>query len=64
LWFSFDDDGIANEGRKSAHTEDRMQEVKRLLVVQKDNDGNDVLDEVAECSVMAGEIARAVIKVR
>ncbi|TFK43453.1 hypothetical protein BDQ12DRAFT_675011 [Crucibulum laeve] len=64
LWFSFDEDGIS-EGLKRPHNEDRTQEVKRVLISQKENDGRaqDALDEVEECSNMAGDIARAVVKV-
>jgi hypothetical protein len=66
LWFSFDEDGMG-EALKSPTTqsEDRMQEVKRVLVFQKglDSEGQDALGEVAECPIMAGEVSRAVVKV-
>ncbi|KAF8913994.1 hypothetical protein CPB84DRAFT_1758102 [Gymnopilus junonius] len=64
IWFSFDEDGIG-EGLKVPQKGDRMQEVKRIIISRKDLDGkiHDVLDEVNECSAMAGELARAVIKV-
>lgn len=63
LWFSFEEDGIG-EGLKGAQLEDRMQEVKRVLISQKGNDGKDqdALDEVAESSIMAGDIRQAVVK--
>ncbi|ESK96066.1 hypothetical protein Moror_7411 [Moniliophthora roreri MCA 2997] len=64
LWFSFDEDGIG-EGRKGAQSaEDRMQEVKRVLISQKgmDKEG-DALGEVMECSVMNGDVSLALVKV-
>lgn len=63
LWFSFEEDGIG-EGLKGAQLEDRMQEVKRVLISQKGNDGKDqdALDELAESSIMAGDIRQAVVK--
>jgi hypothetical protein len=64
--FSFEED-VMSDGLKSGakHSEDRMQEVKRVIVCQKGVDGQerDVLDEVAECPVMFGDVARAVVKV-
>ncbi|PCH41096.1 UPF0183-domain-containing protein [Wolfiporia cocos MD-104 SS10] len=64
--FSFEEDG-RNDGLKSPtlHTEDRMQEVKRVIVTQKNAPGEvrDALGEVTECSAMDGEIKRAVVKV-
>ncbi|KAF9569298.1 UPF0183-domain-containing protein [Agrocybe pediades] len=64
VWFSFDEDRIA-EGLKVPHTEDRTQEVKRIIISQIDTEGKEhgALDEVEECSAMAGELMRAVIKV-
>jgi len=43
----------------------RMQEVKRVLVSQKNNDGmvQDALDEVSELPVMSGDLKLAVAKV-
>ncbi|KAF8639981.1 hypothetical protein AX17_001227 [Amanita inopinata Kibby_2008] len=38
-----------------------MQEVKRVIVTQRDD--QDALEEVRECSVMNGDIARAVVKI-
>ncbi|GLB33908.1 putative uncharacterised protein family (UPF0183) protein [Lyophyllum shimeji] len=64
LWFSFEEDGIG-EGVKGTHSEDRMQEVKRVFISQKGNDGRsqDALEEVFETPVMAGDIRQAVVKV-
>ncbi|KAF9464456.1 hypothetical protein BDZ94DRAFT_1354305 [Collybia nuda] len=64
LWFSFEEDGIG-EGLKGAQTEDRRQEVKRVLISQKGSDvqDQDALDEVAECSTMTGDIRQAIVKV-
>ncbi|KAF8165255.1 hypothetical protein B0H34DRAFT_688473 [Crassisporium funariophilum] len=64
IWFSFDEDAIA-EGMKAPHAGDRMQEVKRILISQIAPEGQviDALDEVNENPVMAGDLARAVVKV-
>ncbi|KIJ99374.1 hypothetical protein K443DRAFT_133084 [Laccaria amethystina LaAM-08-1] len=64
LWFSFEEEGMT-EGLKGSATDGRMQEVKRILISQKGNDGKgqDALDEVAECSAMAGDVASVVVKV-
>ncbi|KAF8663497.1 hypothetical protein AX16_001065 [Volvariella volvacea WC 439] len=64
LWFSFEEDGMS-EALKGPHTEDKLQEVKRVLISQKDNDGKnvDALDEVAECPVMYGDLAHATAKI-
>jgi hypothetical protein len=65
VWFSFEEDGLT-EGLKgaAAQAEDRMQEVKRVLVSQKGCDGQerDALDEVMECDSMLGDVSRAVVK--
>ncbi|KAJ4478225.1 hypothetical protein J3R30DRAFT_3657513 [Lentinula aciculospora] len=63
-WFSFEEDGIG-EGRKGVHHEDRSQEVKRVLISQKEVDTGqgDALGEVAECPVMNGDISSAILKV-
>jgi hypothetical protein len=66
IWFSFDDD-IIGEGIKAAHAGDRTQEVKRIIISQIEQEPpnviHDALDEVHECASMAGELARAVVKV-
>ncbi|EGO01868.1 hypothetical protein SERLA73DRAFT_177420 [Serpula lacrymans var. lacrymans S7.3] len=66
LWFSFEEDAIG-EGFKGAspHPDDRKQEVRRIFVSQKSHDGEerDALDEVTECSIMDGDVVRAVVKV-
>jgi Uncharacterised protein family (UPF0183) len=64
LWFGFEEDGMG-EGLKGTRSEDRMQEVKRVLISQKGNDGKDqdALDEVDECPILYGDIRQAVLKV-
>ncbi|TFK55961.1 UPF0183-domain-containing protein [Heliocybe sulcata] len=67
VWFSFEEDRIG-EGIKASgpgHTEDRMQEVKRIIVSQKGPEGDerDALEEVLECPIMHDDIARAIVKV-
>lgn len=64
LWFGFEEDGIV-EGVKGTRSEDRVQEVKRVLISQKGNNGNvqDALDEVDECPMMYGDIRQAIVKV-
>lgn len=58
LCFSFNDDGIAD----LAQTEGRGQEVKRVIITQRDE--QDVIDvEMSECPPMNGDIARAVARV-
>ncbi|TFY83947.1 hypothetical protein EWM64_g70 [Hericium alpestre] len=66
VWFSFEDEGLS-DGLKAAASpsEDRMQQVKRVLISQIGFDGGqrDALDEVDECPVMHGELAEAIAKV-
>ncbi|KZT20389.1 UPF0183-domain-containing protein [Neolentinus lepideus HHB14362 ss-1] len=67
VWFSFEEDRIG-EGIKASspgHVEDRMQEVKRVIVSQKGPEGDerDALDEVLESSSMHSDIAKAIVKV-
>lgn len=64
VWFSFEEDGMG-DGLKGMQTEDRMQEVKRVIVSQKERDGEDrdALGEPAECPAMDGDISRAIVKV-
>jgi hypothetical protein len=72
IWFAFDDDGRSEPrpiGSKStphaASGKDRDQDVKRIVICEKEFAGNDgdALDEVRECAVMNGDVARAVVKV-
>ncbi|KAG6854821.1 hypothetical protein C0991_012011 [Blastosporella zonata] len=64
LWFSFEEDAMG-EGVKTGLGADRTQEVKRVLISQKENNGKsqDALEEVGEVPVMAGDIRQAVVKV-
>ncbi|KAJ2930243.1 hypothetical protein H1R20_g6920, partial [Candolleomyces eurysporus] len=64
LWFSFEDDSIA-EGIKGTPAVDREQEVKRVFISQKGNDGKgeDALGEVKECAAMEGDVSRAIVKI-
>lgn len=65
-WFSFDEDGRGESLKSpSPHPEDKMQEVKRVIVSQTNVDDvpEDVLSEVRECDVMHGDIEQAIIKV-
>ena len=65
--FSFEDDTIGDSLKAVVkHSEDRSQEVKKVIINQKRADGEDrdALDEITECPTMYGEIARAVVKVR
>lgn len=63
LWFSFEEDGGNINHGKGNQQEDRMQEVKRVLISQKELEGGDALDEVVECPVMDGDVSLAVVKV-
>lgn len=64
--FTFDEDGLS-DGLKgtTSRPEARMQEVKKVIITQKNTDGEvrDALDEVVECPSMFGEVRRAVVKV-
>ncbi|KAJ7180195.1 hypothetical protein C8R43DRAFT_972147 [Mycena crocata] len=64
VWFSFEEDGMG-DGLKGIQSEDRMQEVKRVIVSQKDVDGEDrdALGELVECAAMDGDISRVIVKV-
>jgi hypothetical protein len=63
VWFSFEEDGLKGTPSQS---DDRMKEVKRVLISQKgfESEERDALDEVVECSIMSGDVSRAVVKVR
>jgi len=64
VWFSFEEDGMG-DGLKGIQSEDRMQEVKRVIVSQKELDGEDrdALGELVECAAMDGDISCAIVKV-
>lgn len=67
VWFSFEEDGRSEGLRSSSpQPDDRMQEVKRVIISQKSesDESSDALSEVRECSVMDGDLAKAVIKVQ
>lgn len=66
ILFSFEEDGRGETLKNPApHSDDRQQEVKRVIISQKDGDGErrDALDEVVECTAMAGELSKAIVKV-
>ena len=65
VWFSFEEDGRGEPMKPpSSHPEEKMQEVKRVLVSQKEHDTQeDALGEVAYCPIMDGDIFMAVVKV-
>ncbi|KAI9001067.1 UPF0183-domain-containing protein [Trametes punicea] len=64
--FTFDEDARGDTLKGTVvQADDREQEVKRVVISQKNLDGTlrDALDEVSECPAMAGELSRAVVKV-
>lgn len=72
--FSFDEDPLSHthtdriKSRKPSggtEQEDRMQQVKQILISQTDPNGEekDAFSEVEECKTMYGELAEAVVKV-
>ncbi|KAJ3566417.1 hypothetical protein NP233_g7018 [Leucocoprinus birnbaumii] len=71
LWFSFTEDVgggggekvVVGQGRRQS--EERMQEVKKIVISQKGPEGGvqDALDEVLECPAMHCDIERAIIKI-
>ncbi|EIN10434.1 UPF0183-domain-containing protein [Punctularia strigosozonata HHB-11173 SS5] len=77
VWFSFDDDGQSTsaatstgfdargKGAKSSQAEDRMHEVKKVVICQKEGEGEerDALGEVEECEAMYGDLSRAIVKI-
>ena len=66
VWFSFEDDGRAETFRApSPHTEDKMQEARRVIVTQKStsDESVDVLSEVQYCPAMRGEVEKVTVKV-
>lgn len=67
VWFSFEDDGRTETLRStSPHPEDKMQEVRRVIVSQKSavEGSDDVLSEVRVCEAMHGDVESAIVKVR
>ncbi|KAF8746026.1 hypothetical protein AX14_004308 [Amanita brunnescens Koide BX004] len=58
--FSFSND-VITEPSSPTKVEDRTQEVKRVIITQRDE--QDALEEVRECPVMNGDIVRAVARV-
>lgn len=54
VWFSFNE---------SAASQDQRQEIKSITITQHSGEDRDVLQEVLECPIMCGDIARAMIKV-
>ncbi|EJD48625.1 UPF0183-domain-containing protein [Auricularia subglabra TFB-10046 SS5] len=68
IWFGFEEDGEQGKAFKAVSVssspvsgEDRMLEVRRVVVTQKEE--RDALDEVSECESMLGDIAHATIQV-
>ncbi|OCH92937.1 UPF0183-domain-containing protein [Obba rivulosa] len=63
--FSFDEDGRGEALKGLKSPDDRTQEVKRVIITQKNPEGGrqDALDEVSECEAMVGEIEKAIVKV-
>ena len=55
VWFSFDEQAISPQSQN--------QEIKALTVSQHSGQDRHALEEVLECPVMCGDIARAVVKV-
>lgn len=55
VWFSFDEHAIPSQ--------DQNQEIKTITVTQHNGQDRDGLEEVIECPVMCGDIARAMAKV-
>ncbi|PFH52810.1 hypothetical protein AMATHDRAFT_1853 [Amanita thiersii Skay4041] len=58
--FSFNGDNMADT-LKAAKMEDRTQEVKKVTITQRND--QEAIEEVRECRIMNGDIARAVAKV-
>lgn len=79
VWFSFEEDGLGLAGTasgvvsespmtgvKAASLDDRLQEVKRVVISTKYDEpkDRDILEEVPECPIMYGDLSLAVAKVR
>jgi len=54
VWFSFNE---------NAASQDQRQEIKSITITQHNGQDRDVLQEVLECPIMCGDIARAMVKV-
>ena len=54
VWFSPDE---------NATSQDQSQEIKSITITQHNGQDRDPLQEVLECPIMCGDIARAVVKV-
>ncbi|KAI0091985.1 UPF0183-domain-containing protein [Irpex rosettiformis] len=65
VWFSFREDGPPEQGKVSSNPEDKSQEVKRVIISQKNenNESEDVLSEVRECEAMQYGLLEAIVKV-
>ncbi|EIW62010.1 UPF0183-domain-containing protein [Trametes versicolor FP-101664 SS1] len=63
--FSFEEESRGAAPKSPTISDDRHQEVKRIIIAQKNLDGEprDALDEVRECPAMAGDLSRAVVKI-
>ena len=63
--FNFDVDGRGEGLTSSNNPDDRAQEVRRVIVTQRCQEGEqrDALEEVSECAAMTGEIEKTVVKV-
>jgi len=66
VWFGFQEDGEdISTSSKATAMEDRNLEVKKIVICQKDQEASneDSMGEVRECQVMAGAVARVIVKV-
>ncbi|KAH9943487.1 UPF0183-domain-containing protein [Epithele typhae] len=63
--FGFEEDARTETLKTPAQADVRQQEVKRIIISQKSADGEqrDMLDDVAECEAMDGELSQAVVKI-
>jgi hypothetical protein len=66
VWFSFEEDGRGEPMKPTPlHPEEKMQEVKRIIVSQNSasDEPDDALSEVRICEIMYGDIENAIVKV-
>lgn len=66
VWFSFEEDSRGETLKPTpSHSEEKMQEVKRVIVSQKSGseEQDDVLSEVRLCEAMRGDVESAIVKV-